>query len=195
MNKIYYKKSIGTLIFAMLIIGISLISFSVAGAKFINNPFNTLNFDGLVDSVSASQITLLTSGTKPITVVLIDGKTNFVGDLESGDLEYLDHVKIIAKIDGDIITAKSIKKIDGTTGYGTAGDHVNIVRAVVTGKTDNPETFTVDSGSAIITFYVTSSTKFIKTTFNELDTEDIVHVIGTDSGINFLAKNVILKSK
>ena len=194
MNKVYYKKSVGTLIFSVLIMGIALVGFSVVRAQFINNPNNNLHFDGLVSQIGSlpSHLTLVTSGTEPI-VVYVDASTNFAGGLEWIDIDIGDHLKVNADLENNRLEAKLIKKIEGGSGYGTAGDVVQIVSAELISKTSN--TFTIDSGAAVITFYVDSATNFIGSDFASLNSGDIIQVKGVDSGTNFLARKVILKKK
>ena len=194
MNKVYYKKSVGTLVFAVLIAGIALVGFSGVGAQFINNPNDKLHFDGLVGQIGPLpfHLTLVTSGTEPITVHASEA-TNFVGGLNWGQIDVGDHLKIIADLENGRMEAKLIKKIEGGSGYGTAGDVIKIAPAELISKTSN--TFTIDSGAAVITFYVDVSTKFIGSSFADLNPGDVIEVKGVDSGTNFLARRVILRKK
>ena len=199
MNKVYYKKSIGTLVFAVLILGVALVGFSVVRAQFINNPNDKLHFDGIVSQIGPSpfHLTLVTSGTEPVTVHA-SVATNFTGGLEWRHIDVGDHLKVIADLENGRLEAKLIKKIEGGSGYGTAGDVVKIAPSELISKTSN--TFTIDSGAAdsgaaVITFYVDASTKFIGSSFANLNPGDVIQVKGVDSGTNFLARRVILRKK
>jgi len=189
MNKIYSKKIIGTFLFSAFVVGVSLAGFSLAGAHFFNG-FRNIHFDGIVNTVNTSnfEMILLTSGTDPVTVQ-INEHTVFTGGLSYEDILLGDHLKVFAKTRDGVNIAKVVRRVDGGTGYGTAGDMVHVSQATVVSKT--ADTFTVDSGTANITFRITSATRFIRTNFSSLSAGDSVMVNGTDSGTEFLAKIVV----
>lgn len=208
-----YKKIIGSLVFLFMILGISLLGYYFVQAKFINSQ-NLLEFDGLLTNVvssgdgGVSTITLQTSGGE--IKVIADNSTNYVGGLTYGDLDDAINdmrLRIVADIAAGKAYAKSIKEISGE-GYGFGGDHVQITRAMVIDKSELNATdkwIKVDTGVAIITFHITTSTNFSGTTFEELsyrddgdiynDDGDIVQIHGRDSGNVFLASLVVLKEK
>lgn len=194
MNKVYYKKSIGTLVFTALIMGVALVGFTMVKAQFFNNPNDNLDFDGLVSAKGPLpfHLTLVTSGAEPITVHA-NATTIFVDGLEWRHIDVGDHLKVIADLENGRLEAKLIKKIEGGTGYGTAGDAVEIAPSELISKTSN--TFTIDSGAAVITFYVDPLTNFIGSSFANLNLGDVIEVKGVDSGTNFLARRVILRKK
>lgn len=187
----FYKKLLGTLILILLITGVSFTTYNFVDAKFINTE-SSLNFDGLVTAVTPSSLTLSTSGTEPIEV-LINKKTSFVGKLKFQDIKVGDHLKINAVSSGGSVKAKTVKLVSHGSGYGTIGDRVYIEDAVVTSKNTTKRTITVNSGDAIITIQINISTNFDKTSFSQIKIGDELQVTGTDSGENFIAKDIKLK--
>jgi len=180
----YNKKLIGTSALVVLIGVLVLASATFVEAQFINSGRNIV-FDGIVGAVGVSSLTVLTSGTDPI-VVEITSKTKFV---DGGALSPGDHVKVWAREGSDII-ARLIKKVDGPGyGYGTDGDPVLVREAEVVSKTAT--SLVVESNAGVITFKVTSSTRFVRTNFSYLNVGDEVTVIGQDSGSEFVAQTVI----
>lgn len=202
MNKTYGKKLIGTGVFALLVVGVFAAAASFVQAKFVENP-GTLVFDGLVsdspipiENGKKFELVLLTSGTEPVSV-LTNKKTRFTGGISGADdVVPGDHLKIEAKVNDGVNTAKVVKLVESdASGYGTAGDKVFVARATVLSKTSNPNTFTVESAAATVTFRVNSSTKFLFTTFDKLSDGDKVMVQGRDSGSEFVAKLVVKLNK
>lgn len=89
--------------------------------------------------------------------------------------------------------SQNVHKSENTEGYGygTVGHPINVPRGTVTAMSSN--SFTVDTGTEIITFTVDSSTSFIKTTFSDLAIGNVVTIHGTSFGSDNLAKLVILQ--
>lgn len=184
-----YKKILGTLVLTLFIVGASFATFNFVDAKFIDGG-NKLNFDGLVTSVTPDFIILSTSGTE-LVKVSVNKKTDFVGKLKLKDIQVGDHLKINANTAKDEVKAKTVKLVSRGFGYGTTGGQVNIKDSTVTARDIDNETFTVDSGDAIMTFQVNVSTNFVKTSFAQIQVGDELHITGVDSGAGFIAKNVI----
>ena len=195
------KKLFGTAFFALFVLGLALSTSSVVQALFINTK-TTFIVDGVVVSTGVNRITIDTAGAKNITVDTND-KTKFIpnglalDDLISGDL-----IHITAKTrQGDNALARVVKLIGNGPGYGTQGDPVLTANATVMDIdiTGNTGTFTVTTGSAVVTFEVLSDTSFIHKggllTFADLDIGNKVLVQGEDNTTGFIARNVIIKKK
>lgn len=182
------KKSIGTFVFLGLIF--SAVAFTVpadARAQFINSMFG-LVADGVVAEIDGDSLVLLTSGAEPIEMA-ITYRTRIVrGPVEAGD-----QVKVTARVRNGETTALVIKKTGTGPGYGHAGDRVLVSKAKVVSK--DGDSFTVESSVGVITFEVTASTRFYRTSFSNLEEGDWVKVIGEDSGDAFVARLVLGERK
>lgn len=189
MQKKYSQKIIGTSIMAVFIISLTLAGFSFAQAQFMDN--HTSVIDGLVSAKTATTVTLLTSGTEPI-VLTIDENTVFTKNMSLDNVLVGGTVNATVKNISGQLVAKVIR-INNTTGYGFAGDIVQIHDSKFVSKSEANQTVTVTSDLTTITFHITSSTKFTNTSFAELATGDTLQIHGTDSGTSFLAQHIILQ--
>jgi len=199
MNKtieIIRKKMAGTAIIALFVMGLALSTSSVVQALFINTKTDFI-VDGVVASVGTNRVTIFTAGDPNVTIDT-DSNTIFVpaglllGDLVSGDV-----ISITAETRlGDTPLARLIEFVGNGPGYGTQGDSVLVTNAVVTNKT--AETFTVNTGSAIVSFKVSLGTNFIYSGsilgFADLDIGNKVFVQGEDNTTEFIANTVIINS-
>lgn len=182
----YIKKVIGTLaLVALLVGGVVAAAPADARATFIDSIFS-MTVDGVAGDVSATSLTLFTSGTEPIDIV-INNRTH----ISRGPVETGDQVRVIAKVRNGVVTATLIKVTGTGPSYGTRGDAVVVDNATVRSKT--ADSFTVESNGAVSTFKVTNATRFFKKTFAQLRVGDEVQVIGRDTGSEFVAKIVHVK--
>jgi hypothetical protein len=186
MQKYLKKKLIGTGAYAVILSIIAVAAGSTAFAQFIQNGGN-LVVDGVVTGVGVATMTIDTVGSGPITVdvtpktrIIPPGKA--LGDFVPGDI-----VRVIAKI-GSNPSAKVIQERSGS-GYGFPGDLVFVRQGTVVSK--GASSFTINTGVAVLTFDVTASTRFIKTSFAALSAGQKAQVIGNDSGSSFVARTVI----
>jgi F0F1-type ATP synthase assembly protein I len=185
MQKKYARKIIGTSLMTIMIISLSLVGFSYAQAQFLDLK-KIANVDGIIDSISATSLTLHTNGSESI-VFNINNHTVFTQNMTYLDFSPGESVKVIAKIRNHVATAKVIKKI-GSAGYGCHGDHVFIRTAEITNI--DGDTVTISSDLAIITFRISAATWFVNTPFADLVVGDRIQVNGYDSGVEFLANAV-----
>lgn len=191
MKKLYRNKLIGTVVFIFILAGFILAGFSYAQAKFISTKGH-LNIDGVVASVGASSLTVVTSGSTPITVDVYERRSKFSWGTSLSDLVPGDQVSITARMSGSgNPTARFIRKWGSGPGYGTAGDTVVTTHATFVSKTAN--TFTVNNGPSLVTFKVLTSTSFMGKSFANLEAGDMVNVVGEDSGTQFVARRVFTK--
>jgi hypothetical protein len=188
-KKNYTRKVIGTLV---LVGVLSLGVFGTARATqaFFLDAGRTLIFDATVASADDDSLTVFTTGTDPIELA-ITNRTNFAGQLDPGELEPGDSVKIIARQQGGQLVARVIRLNEGVSGYGTSGDTVLVSNATVVAK--GADTFTVRRNGVDATFHVNGSTRFFRTSFASLAVGQEVTVFGVDSGSSssgFVARHV-----
>jgi len=186
----YKQKIIRTLVYLVLITGFSLTAFNIVQARYIQNRV-TLQVDGIIVDLTPDSMTINTAGASNIAVLIDFRRTIFARGLTLADFSLDDRVSIIARSRDSDLVAQMIRKLPGTgygTGYGTAGANVQVLLATVTGKTGN--TFTVFTGTNLVTFQVLSSTRFFRTSFAALAPGDSVTVHGQDNGSQFVARQV-----
>ena len=195
MNKKYLKKLIGTSLMIAFIIAVSLISFSLVKAQYLEEN-TTLVFDGTIAGIDGPRNHLLPdvlnlamaiSGSAPIDLQ-VDGSTVYAGGLDFSDLMTGDFLKVNAKINGSVLTAKVIKR-EATSGYGNPGKQVVVHEALFVAS--DLSTITVDTKVTRMTFSYNVSTKFIGTNLESLDPGDKLKIIGEDSGSALLANQII----
>lgn len=188
----YKKKLIGTSLFLFMLSSMVLGGFSFANAQFIEN-FKTIVFDGYVDEFNSNSITLIKPDTYDFVTVLINEDTVYAGQLKFSSIAKGDWLRIVGKTNGNGAVAKVIRR-DNNSGYGNSGKVVNIKEAKLTYKDPTGTYFRVSTEAADnIVFRINPSTKFIFSEFDDLEVDkDILHIIGSDSGNEFLARVVIL---
>ena len=181
------KKIVGTLV----LLSLAAVGFFLAApdirAQFID-PRGSLIFDGTVSSTTPTTVTLLTDGTAPITVN-VTNKTVFTGGKKLADLVPGDSVKVIARDTSSNPQARVIQTNAGSGGYGNAGDMAFVANGRITAKTAS--SITVQTDSATVTYRITSSTRFIRSSLASLNIGDRVQIIGRDSGSDFVARFVL----
>ncbi len=185
MQKKYTRKIIGTFLMFLIIISLSMIGFSYAQAQFLDLKKIT-NVDGLVDAISATQLTLHTNGSEPI-VFQINSHTVFAQNMTYHDIHPGDSINILARVNNHRILAKLIKK-NNSAGYGCQGQYVFIRTAHVSEIGGN--TITVTDNFAVTTFTITASTWFVNVNFGDISIGDRLQISGYDSGSEFLANAI-----
>jgi len=189
MQKKYGQKVIGTSIIAAFIISLTLAGFSFAQAQFMDN--HTSVIDGLVVDKSTNTVTLSTSGTEDF-ILTIDSGTVFNKNMSFANVLIGGTINATVRNINGVNVAKVIR-INNATGYGFAGEIVQIHDSKFVSKSAAEQTITVKSELTTITFHITPSTKFINTSFDELTEGNTLQIHGTDSGTSFLAQNIILQ--
>lgn len=187
MKNTYLKKTIGTFTLFSLVLGVFLISSTNVRAQYMEI-INTVVTDGYVDSIDGSDFVVVNSGIDFLNLK-VDNNTIFTGNKDFSDLNVGDWVKVIAKTKNGEATAKTVRIMD-ECGYGKQGKPVVVHGAELVEKSSNKLVVKTDSG-ILVAFTITSSTKYVGTTYAGLNIGDEIKIIGTDSGANFMAKLVI----
>lgn len=182
MNTIYKKKLAGTVTY-LIVIGAVVFGIGwQASARFIQSG-GSLIFDGVVVATSANSLTVATNSSTPVQI-FTDNRTIFVRENSPSDYPVGTVVSVVARSSNGTPVARVIQSKPGS-GYGFAGDPVLVRSGEIVSKTAN--SFTINSGVATITFEVTPSTFFARTSFANLAIGQKVQIIGNDNGSNFVA--------
>jgi hypothetical protein len=187
MKNKYFKKAIGTFTLFSIMLGVFLISSTNVRAQYMEI-INTIVMDGYIDSIDGSGFVLVNSGVDFLSLK-VDNNTFFTTNKDFSDLSVGDWVKVIAKTKNGEATAKTVRILD-ECGYGKQGKPVVIHDVKLVEKTSNKLVVRTNS-NALVTFAITTATKYVGTTFADLELGDEIKIIGTDSGANFMAKLVI----
>ena len=187
---VYKKKLIGTALLLVMIFGAFLISSDNVRAQYMEI-MNTIVTDGYVGEINENpdNFDLYNSGLNPLNLKVNDS-TVFTSNLEFSDLNSGDWVKVVAKIENNEAIAKVVRQDNGN-GYGKQGKPVVIHNAIFASSTEN--ILTIQSSVAIINITINSSTHFVGQGLTDLEVDEELTVIGTDSGTEFLAKTIISK--
>lgn len=186
MNTIYKKKLAGTITYTLIVAAVILGIGWQASARLIQNT-SSLIVDGVVVSTSSDSVTIATAGSSPIELQT-DNRTILLGAEEPTDYLPGTVVSVVARSSGSQYLARIVQTRPGS-GYGFLGDSVITRRGDIIAK--GADNFTIDTGLLNVTYYVTSSTLFSRTSFAELSVGNTVQVIGKDTGSNFTATIVI----
>ncbi|MBU3978224.1 hypothetical protein KJ980_02035 [Patescibacteria group bacterium] len=182
-NEIIKKKLIGTALALTTFVIVFLTGYSIVNAQFISSS-NTLIVTGVVTAKSATNFTIFTDSTEPITFA-INKKTVITGSGHTFSVG--DSVRVISKNN----IAQVVNVGAPVSGYGYPGDNVVINKGKVTAKTSS--SITVNTGTAIVTVQILPSTRFIKTTLSSLSIGNTVIITGKDNGASYVANTVIKK--
>ena len=184
------KKLWGTALYGALLTAIIVGIGSPALARFMQ--FGSfVNVDGQVSAVTASTLTVITSGATPITFA-IGSHTIFPSGTDLSDIMVGDIVSISSGARGSANPLARVVRERTGSGYGFTGEQIVVQRAVVIAKT--PASFTVEATASDITFQVTIGTQFIGVSFASLQVGDqLLYISGRDSGTSFEATTVFVR--
>ncbi len=195
-SKILTRKFLGSAGIVLALFATSFVGVSSASAYFSLSGKN-LQFHAIIQSMTPSSMTLITSSTDPITVTTnLNTKYPF-GMPKTGDVVF-----VIARVknDGSIVAliVKKSKSGGPSDIYGTDGDDVTVKKVTV--KQSSCPWLRVNSpmgGNTTLVFKVTPSTHFIGTVnCQSLSAGDVVSITGVDNNQNgFDAKTVIKHNK
>lgn len=197
---VWTKKSIGSALLA-IVLTVSVVSgSSLVYGSFESTP-KKINFTGTVDCGTddpedcPGYLSILTSGTRPISVQLTE-KTKYV----NGTPEWGDEVEVKAVAsEGDYVG--KVVRITQKYGAGAAGDYgdpgnkLKIKRGTVVEKADRSMIVQFGSEYYAATVIITNQTAFIGKvkSFAEVNANDIVKVWGKDKPRGFIADKVEVK--
>lgn len=181
------KKIFGTAVFALFALSVALSASSIVQALFIDSG-TTVIVDGTVSNIGTDRITISVVGSPYVITMDIDSSTVFSPSGFSpigGDL-----VRVTAKKGIGNSLALLVQPVGNDPGYGIPGNGVSIDSAFVAQKTG--DTFTVNTGSTMITFKVKDYTIFEGSNFASLNLGDEVEVDGVET-TEFIALFVVIK--